>query len=86
VASYNLLIRPSAAKELAALPRKDRERVTSKINSLASEPRPRGSEKLSGQEGTYRLRQGSYRVIYQVDDSSETIGVIKVRHRKEAYR
>jgi len=86
VASYSLLIRPSAAKELAALPRKDRERVTSKINSLGSEPRPPGCEKLSGHEDRYRLRQGSYRVIYWVDDPGKTVGVIMVRHRKEVYR
>ena len=78
MASYNLLMRPSAAEELAALPRKDRERIKSKINALALEPRPAGCEKLSGQEGTYRVRQGSYRVIYQIDDSSRMVGLIKI--------
>jgi mRNA interferase RelE/StbE len=86
VASYNLLIRPSAAKELAALPKKDRKRITSKLNSLSAEPRPVGCEKLSGQESMYRLRRGSYRIVYWIDDAGQTVGVIRIRHRKDVYR
>ena len=84
--SYNLLIRPAAAKELAALPRKDRERITTKLNSLSTEPRPAGCEKLSGHESLYRLRRGSYRIVYWIDDVSQTVGVIRIRHRKDVYR
>ena len=54
--------------------------------SMHSEPRPEGCEMLSGQESTYRLRHGLCRVIYQADDSSRAVGVIRVRHRKEVYR
>ncbi|HUG81664.1 MAG TPA: hypothetical protein VML01_08370, partial [Bryobacterales bacterium] len=63
MASYRLLVKPSAVKELEALPAKDRRRVAGKIRKLASEPRPAGAEKLSGQD-KYRLRQGNYRVLY----------------------
>ena len=57
MASYELLIKASAAKELEALPRKDRKRVLAKAQRLAENPRPLGTEKLSGEE-KYRLRQG----------------------------
>jgi mRNA interferase RelE/StbE len=87
VAGYRLLIKPSAAKEIDALGRKkDRRRIVSRINALASEPRPAGCEKLAGAKDRYRIRQGEFRVVYAVDDSTYTVEVIKVGHRREVYR
>jgi mRNA interferase RelE/StbE len=85
VASYRLLIKPSAAKELQALPANDRKRVVTKIEGLASDPRPPGTEKLSGAE-KYRLRQGDYRVLYSVDDSQKMLVIVKIGHRRDVYR
>jgi mRNA interferase RelE/StbE len=85
VANYRLLIKPSAAKELQALPANDRKRIVTKIRNLASDPRPPGAEKLSGQE-KYRLRQGDYRVLYSVDDSQKILVIIKIGHRRDVYR
>jgi mRNA interferase RelE/StbE len=85
VASYKLRIIPSAAKELEALPRKDRSRIVAKIEGLAHNPRPPGSEKLSGEE-KYRLRQGDYRALYSVQDASTTVTIVKIGHRREVYR
>lgn len=85
MASYKLLIKPSAVKELEALPTKDRRKVITKIETLASEPRPHGCEKLSGQE-RYRVRQGDYRVVYGIDDAAQTVLVVKVAHRRDVYR
>ncbi len=82
MASYKLLIKPSAAKELEALPRKDRGRIVAKMEGLAGNPRPPGSEKLSGEE-KYRLRQGDYRVLYSVQDASTTVTIVKIAHRRE---
>ncbi len=83
--SYRVLIKPSAARELEAIPRKDRSRVATKIASLGANPRPVGAEKLSGQE-QYRLRQGRYRVVYSISDAERTVLVVKVAHRREVYR
>ena len=80
-----MLIKPSAAKELQALPANDRKRVVTKIESLASDPRPPGTEKLSGEE-KYRLRQGDYRVLYSVDDSQKILVIVKIGHRRDVYR
>jgi mRNA interferase RelE/StbE len=85
VASYKLLIKPSAVKELEALPTKDRRRLVARLQRLSGEPRPPGSEKLSGRD-LYRIRQGNYRVLYSVHDQELIILVIKVGHRREVYR
>jgi len=87
VAEYRLLIRPSAAKELEAIgTKRARQRIVSRIQSLATEPRPAGCEKLAGTTAVFRIRQGQYRVIYLVDDAKRVIDVIKVGHRSEVYR
>ena len=85
MASYKLLIKPSAVKELEAVPAKDRRKVAAKIQALAADPRPHGSEKLSGQE-RYRLRQGDYRVVYAIDDDEGTVLVVKIGNRRDIYR
>jgi mRNA interferase RelE/StbE len=85
VASYNLLIKRSAAKELENLPPKIRRRLSVRIQGLETDPRPPGAEKLSGQE-KYRLRQGDYRVLYAIDDAAESVTVVKVGHRRDVYR
>jgi mRNA interferase RelE/StbE len=85
VASYSVLIKPSAGKELEAIPKKDRLRVVAKIRALADNPRPMGCEKLSGRE-EYRLRQGRYRIVYSISDDDQTVLIFKVAHRREAYR
>lgn len=85
MASYNVRIKASAAKELEVLPKKDRNRIVAKIEALANHPRPAGCEKLSGEE-KYRLRQGDYRVLYSIDDPAATVTVVKVGHRRDVYR
>jgi mRNA interferase RelE/StbE len=85
VASYELRIKPSAAKELEALPLKDRRRLVTRIRQLSAEPRPTGSEKLTG-ESLYRVRQGNYRVVYEIHDPSRTVTIFRVAHRRDVYR
>ena len=85
MASYRLLIKPSAVEELEALPRKDRRRVAIRLRELSDEPRPPGCEKLTGRE-LYCLRQGSYRVLYDVVDPDRTVTIIKIGHRRDVYR
>jgi len=85
VASYSIEIKRSAAKELAELPRQDRLRVIARIENLAHDPRPSGSEKLSGQE-RYRVRQGDYRILYEIHDHVLLVMVVRIAHRREVYR
>ena len=84
---YSLSIKPSAAKELKAISDKATlTRLIEKIKSLATQPRPIGSEKLAGRPNLYRVRQGNYRVIYSVDDEKRVVDVVKAGHRRDVYR
>lgn len=85
MASYRLEIKRSAAKELTLLPPKDRGRIITRIQALADEPRPVGAEKLSGQE-RYRVRQGDYRILYEIEDEILRIMVVRIGHRRDVYR
>jgi len=85
VANYKLLIKPSAGKEIEALPKQDRRRIVAKITALSQDPRPPGCEKLSGHD-RYRLRQGNYRILYEIQDSDLVVVVVKVGHRRDVYR
>lgn len=86
MADYRLLIKPSAMEEIEAVSTKrDRQRIVRRIAALATEPRPRGCEKLAGATSVYRVRQGRYRVLYSVDDSARTVDVLKVGHRRDVY-
>jgi len=84
MASYRITIKRSASKEIDKIALKDRKRIIIKIRSLASDPRPPGSKKLSGQE-KYRIRQGDYRILYQIEDGELIIVVVKVGHRRDVY-
>lgn len=85
MARYEVRLRPSVAKDLRAIPRADVERILARIGALGDDPRPPGCEKLSGQEH-YRLRQGSYRIVYAVFDTDVIVEVVKVAHRRDIYR
>jgi len=85
VASYRILIKPSAIKEIEAIPQRDRQRIVARIQGLSTDPRPPRCEKLSGQ-GKFRLRQGAYRIVYSVNDDESSLLIVKVGHRKEVYR
>jgi mRNA interferase RelE/StbE len=86
VARYRLLIKPAAVKEIEVIPlKRDRQRVVERISKLAEDPRPSGSEKISGQD-KYRVRQGRYRILYAIEARDLLVQVVKVGHRKDVYR
>lgn len=85
MASYSLEIKRSAAKELGLLPARDRDRIITRIRALTRDPRPPGAERLSGQE-RYRIRQGDYRILYEIEDAVLRIVVVKIGHRRDVYR
>ena len=80
MASYNVLITKSAARELEAIPNRDRKRHVSRIASLADDPRPVGCEKLTGDD-KYRLRQGDYRILYEIVDDALIVTVVRIGNR-----
>ena len=86
MARYSVAIKPSAKKELLAVSnKKDRQRIVRRIEALAEDPRPRGCEKLSGYD-RYRLRQGRYRIVYEVRDETVLVVIVRIGHRRDIYR
>jgi mRNA interferase RelE/StbE len=81
---YDLAFKKSVAKDLRALPAKDVHRILKCFGQLAEAPRPPGCEKLSGQE-RYRLRQGIYRIVYEIRDDVLKVVVVKIGHRRDVY-
>lgn len=82
---YQLVIKRSAEKELAALPVDIRKRIIARLLALEENPRPSGIKKLQG-EDAYRLRVGDYRVLYTIDDEELIVTVYAIGHRREVYR
>ncbi len=85
MAEYSITIKPSAVKELGFIPKKISQLIVKRIQRLGTDPRPPGSQKLSAQE-RYRIRQGDYRVIYGIDDSTKVVDIVKISHRRDVYR
>ncbi len=85
MAEYRVYFKESVEKDFGAVPKKDLQKILRRIEALAEDPRPQGHEKLTGQE-RYRIRQGRYRILYSIRDKELTVWVVKVGHRKEAYR
>ena len=82
---YTLLIRRKVQKQIEGLPGEDEQRVRTAISELRNIPRPHGCVRLAG-EVVWRIRVGDYRVIYEIDDATQRITLLRVAHRKEVYR
>jgi mRNA interferase RelE/StbE len=82
---YDLLFKPSVAKDLRGIPSADVRRILDRIETLRDDPRPIGSEKLSSQE-RFRVRQGNYRILYTVNDAETEVEVVKIGHRGDVCR
>ena len=85
MARYELRVKPSVAKDLRGLPKTDVKRIVKRMEALRDDPRAPGCEKLSGAE-LYRVRQGVYRIVYEIHDELIMVEVVLVGHRGEVYR
>lgn len=85
MANYSLEIKQSAQKELDALDDALFNRIDRKILALSDNPRPAGCKKLKGYKDQWRVRVGDYRVIYVIDDTTRTVSLTRVAHRREVY-
>jgi mRNA interferase RelE/StbE len=85
MAGYKVYFQESVEKDLRLIPKKDLKKILRRIEPLAAEPRPPGSEKLTGQE-KYRLRYGRYRILYSIQDKERTVWIVKAGYRKDVYR
>lgn len=82
---HRLKIKERAQKDLKKLAPVYRNKIALLIRELASTPRPQGAVKLTNRE-EWRIRQGEYRILYAIDDNSREITIIRIKHRRQAYR
>lgn len=85
MAKFELVFKRSVAKDLRAVPRKDVARILACIRGSDDDPRPVGATKLSTHE-RYRIRQGVYRILYEVEADRLVVTVVKIGHRRDVYR
>ncbi len=83
---YKIELKPSIAKDIRKIPQAFLSKIDEAISKLVEDPLPENPKKLQGYQDYYRLRVGMYRVIYKVGKKIEIITIIKIGHRKEAYK
>ena len=84
--AYQVLLRPAAGRDLARLPSDIGSRLTDVLFALEKDPRPPGITKLTGSANLWRVRVGDYRILFEIDDSAQTVLVLRIAHRRDAYR
>ena len=84
MAKYKVIFKKSVAKDLRNIPSRDVKRILQKFDTLVDNPRPEGCVKLSSLE-LYRVRQGIYRIVYEIQDDMLVVQAIKVAHRSKVY-
>ena len=84
--SYRILLERPVRKALDRLPDSAAERLLERIGALADDPRPVGCIKLVGSVRDWRIRVGAYRILYQIDEQSAAITILRIGHRKDVYR
>lgn len=84
--NYAVSLAPAAARELRKLDAQARRRVQAAIELLAGEPRPPAATRLVGGSGEWRVRTGTYRIVYEIHDDALLVLVLQVGHRREVYR
>ncbi len=84
MARYEVAFKSSVYKDLKPIPKEDVKRILARIEALTEDPRGPGCEKLSGQE-RYRVRQGVYRILYEIVDDRLIVTVVKIAHRRQVY-
>ena len=85
MAKYEIRFKRSVYKDLKPIPKADVKIILERIEKLEADPRGPGCEKLSGQE-RYRVRQGIYRIIYEIEDNVLIVTVVKIGHRSQVYK
>ncbi len=81
---YRVELAPAAQRQMRRLPAVARSRLAAPILDLARSPRPLGARKVRGQPGTWRVRVGSYRILYDIHDDAALIVILKVARRSES--
>jgi len=83
---YEVYLEQTAERELKRFSVQNFHRIIPQIRTLAENPRPSGCHKIFGSKSDWRIRIGDYRIIYEIDKKTKTVKIMRIRHRREAYR
>jgi mRNA interferase RelE/StbE len=83
---YEIILERRVERDLRQLAADTFRRVIAAIEALADDPRPPNCRKLTGSDNDWQVRVGDYRVLYEIDDENQMVRVMRIRHRREAYR
>jgi mRNA interferase RelE/StbE len=83
---HEVLLERAAERDLKRLSLTVYDRIVPHLKALSQNPRPTGCKKIAGSRSDWRIRIGDYRVIYEIDDRAKVVKVMRIRHRREAYR
>ena len=83
---YEVYLESAAERDLKRLPPDVFRRIIKSIKSLAEISRPAGCHKIIGSRSDWRIRVGDYRIVYEIDERARTVKIMRVKHRREAYR
>jgi len=86
MANFRIEVSATAERQIRKLAREDQIRVLRAIGPLASDATPPGSRKIRGYDDVYRIRVGTYRVLYRVAGKRLLVIILKIGHRREIYR
>lgn len=84
--AYSIIFAPLAKRQFAKLPQQVKLQISHVVSALTDNPRPHGIKKLTGQDNSYRIRSGNYRVVYEIQDKQLVILVVMVGHRRDIYK
>jgi mRNA interferase RelE/StbE len=84
--AYTVELKPATVRDWKKLDRTNQKRSAQVIESLQTESRPSGTRKVQYARNLYHSKVGDYRILYQIDDDSSQVLVLRIRHRREVYR
>ena len=84
--SYHIAIANSAKRDMRRLESSLQQRIAIRLQVLRNNPRPSGVKKLRDRENQWRIRVGDYRIIYEIDEDEHLVIILRIKHRREAYR
>jgi mRNA interferase RelE/StbE len=83
---YEVFLERTAERDLKRLPKEEYDRMINPIKALARDPRPHSGRKLTGSRSDWRIRVGDYRILYEINDKTKVVRIMRIRHRREVYR
>ncbi len=83
---YGIMLQKPVLKQMRSVPPVVLRHIGERIAALANDPIPTQAEPIQGYKGHFRIRIGSYRVIYEVTHTIRIITIVRIAHRKDVYR